>query len=117
MLCLRVICWQSHDSASSNPRALDIWCRVVTFHNIPMLCSSRYQKGHAYFTRKFKRNSWKYGIIPEVFFVILYYALFCNLIQERLRAPHPLPHLFHLSALPPTGNQAFNEVSGGGVSF
>ena len=84
---------------------------VVTFHNIRMLCSSRYQKGHAYFTRKFKRNSLKYGIIPEVLFTILYYALFCNSIQERLRAPHPLPHL---SALPPTGNQAFNEVSGGG---
>ena len=45
--------------------------------------------------------------------MILYYALFCNSIQERLRAPHPLPHLFHLSALPPTGNQAFNEVNGG----
>ena len=43
----------------------------------------------------------------------LYYALFCNSIQERLRAPTPPPHLFHLSALPPTGNQAFNEVSGG----
>ena len=52
--------------------------------------------------------------------MILYYAFFCNSIQERLRAPHPLPHLFHLSALPPTGNQAFNEVNGGeggGVSF
>ena len=87
MLCLKAICWLSHDSASSNPGAL-----------IRLLCSSWYKRGHAFFTRNFERSSWKCSIIPEVcsWFCIMLY--FVTQIQERYTTGHHR-HYAYLSTL------------------